>query len=80
MFRYNALKTTLILVRLFLGMYMALRRVLGPERIRAVNQVMPNSLVPQKAINLGWTCRADAHRTRIDVPDVTPAADAAAAG
>jgi preprotein translocase subunit SecD len=72
MFRYSALKTTLILIACFMGAYMALPTVLGPEGIRRANQFMPDWLLPQKAITLGLDLQGGSHVVmEVDVADLT---------
>jgi protein-export membrane protein SecD len=72
MFRYSALKTTAILVACFLGFYLTLPTLLGPERIKQINSVMPSWLVPSKTITLGLDLQGGSHVVmEVDVPDLT---------
>jgi protein-export membrane protein SecD len=72
MFRYNALKTIAILLTCFLGIYMALPSIIGLDRIKQINQVMPSWLIPQKAVSLGLDLQGGSHVVlEVDVADLT---------
>jgi preprotein translocase subunit SecD len=71
MFRYSALKTTAILLACFLGMYLTLPTILGPEGVRKANAYLPTFLIPQKGITLGLDLQGGSHVVlEVDVPDL----------
>jgi preprotein translocase subunit SecD len=72
MFRYSALKTTLILLACFLGAYMALPTLIGRDGIRQANQVLPSWLLPKGAVSLGLDLQGGSHvLLEVDTADLT---------
>jgi protein-export membrane protein SecD len=61
MFRTSTIRTLLIWLTMFMGLYFTLPTVLGPEVMRQVSGVLPSFLVPKGTIKLGLDLQGGVH-------------------
>lgn len=61
MFKQSTLKTVLIAMTLFLGVYFLLPTVLGPELVRSTSAYLPSFVVPKGSIKLGLDLQGGVH-------------------
>ena len=72
MFRQSNLKSVLIVMTLFLGVYFTLPSIIGQEAMRTVAGYLPSFLVPKNAIKLGLDLQGGVHvMLEADRPGVT---------
>jgi preprotein translocase subunit SecD len=72
MFRQSNLKSVLIVMTLFLGVYFTLPSIIGQEAMRTVSGYLPSFLVPKNAIKLGLDLQGGVHvMLEADRPGVT---------
>ena len=61
MFRQSTFKTIAIAMTLFLGTYLTLPTVLGPDTMKRIADVLPGFLVPSKSVKLGLDLQGGVH-------------------
>jgi preprotein translocase subunit SecD len=72
MFRQSTLKTVLIALTLFLGLYFLLPTAIGPEGVRTMARYLPSFLVPKGSVKLGLDLQGGVHvMLEADRPGVT---------
>lgn len=61
MFRQSSIKTLSILFTLFLGLYLVLPTVLGPQAVQTMAGYLPSFLVPKGSVKLGLDLQGGVH-------------------
>ena len=61
MFRQSTFKIVLIALTLFVGSYLTLPTILGPDVMRQIGNVLPAFLVPNKSVKLGLDLQGGVH-------------------